>query len=591
MKKWIKNCCILGAWWFLGLNGVSFTLKEKHPAADGATAYFIGIKLNHDEYIYADSLTVSTDHPQADLQEWHMQATPLEQYDQQFNSNKQIFNQPTTLVATIKSPNDKPQASVAISYLSNLHTTPQFVFIPLNEQKIATEKSLEPTASLPPSAPTCTEHPSATCPPQQQQTTTLSVWTQHLFSLTDSWWLRLVLALLLGMLMSLTPCVYPMIPITIGILHAHKAASWHRHIALAFSYMIGVASMFATLGLSAAITGTLFGSLTGKPAVIVVIVAILGYFALSLFGLYQLKLPAFLTKPHAQRPTGSIISAFLFGFVSGTIASPCLSPGLAFLLSIVATLHSTLYGFFLLFMFGVGMSIPLIIIAASSTALTFMPRAGMWMVEIQKIFGILLIALCFYYLSNILSLVILLVLMGTALFILGMYYILSSKQYTQPLKSLYRLLGASALIGCAFLYYKAVAHTRQPLTPCPISWQTNYEQARALAQKKQSLLFVDVGAPYCSICKAIDRCLLHDMLIAPLINHMICVKIDASLPSSESFSKQFNIIGVPTIIIINPQSQQVVRRWGAELYSIEHKEFAKQLNELFAYSSKLTLGS
>lgn len=591
MNPWIKRYCLMTILGLMRLNAISFNLQKTHPAPPNAMTYQIGITLNPGEYLYADTIAISTNHPQADIQEWHIQTPPTEQYDKQFNTNKKVFAQSTMLTATISEAPSTAQASLVINYLTNQQTAPQFTFIPLSTPAATQATAQVQKQSTPSNTPLCPEPAVTTCSPQQQQTTTLNVWAQHLFSLTSSWWLRLLLALLLGMLMSLTPCVYPMIPITIGILHAHKAASWRKHIALAISYMLGVASMFATLGLSAAVTGSLFGSLTGKPVVIIIIVAILGYFALSLFGLYQLRLPSILTKPHAQRPTGSFISAFLFGFASGTIASPCLSPGLAFLLSIVATLHSTLYGFFLLFMFGVGMSIPLIAIAASSTALTFMPRAGMWMIEIQKIFGILLIALCFYYLSNILSLIILLVLMGTALFILGVYYLLSSKHYQQPLKTFYRFMGASALALAVFLYYKAIDYTHQPLTPCPIAWQTDYEPARTIALKTHTILFVDFGAPYCSICKAIDRCLLHDTLIAPLLNQMICVKIDASQPSTQALSKQFNIIGVPTLLMINPQSQQVMRRWGAELYSVEHEEFAKQLSELLVYSSKLSFGS
>lgn len=164
-------------------------------------------------------------------------------------------------------------------------------------------------------------------------------WASYISTLvqtTESTSLRLILVAALGMLLSLTPCIYPMIPITVGILQSQGSRSIARNFCLALSYTMGIASTFALLGLLAAYTGLLFGSFMTKPLVIIPLVALLVYLAGSMMGFYEMYTPRLLQNGSSSGG-GSLVSAFLFGAASGTVASPCLSPGLILLLTIVTS--------------------------------------------------------------------------------------------------------------------------------------------------------------------------------------------------------------------------------------------------------------
>ena len=230
--------------------------------------------------------------------------------------------------------------------------------------------------------------------------TSLSKYLQKALRTSESHIFRLFLVFFLGLLMSLTPCIYPMIPITAGILQAQGSSSIGRSFLLAFIYTLGTSTTFATFGLVAALTGHLFGQLLVNPIFMLIIISILVYLGLSMFGLYDMYVPKFMEQTNYHQKKGSLFSVFIFGAISGSIASPCLSPGLALLLSIVATLGNNVLGFLMLFIFGLGLSMPLLIVGTFSNSINMIPQNGPWMVEIKKLFGFMLLAMCVYLLSN-----------------------------------------------------------------------------------------------------------------------------------------------------------------------------------------------
>jgi len=263
------------------------------------------------------------------------------------------------------------------------------------------------------------------------QHTSWSDYVTALVSHTDSLLLRILLVLFLGILMSLTPCIYPMIPITMGILQSQGSRSIMRNFFLALAYTIGIATTFSLLGLIAVFTGQLFGSFLTHPLVIIPVVGLLGYLGFSMLGFYDMYTPKFLQLNHSNTKNGSLLSAFLFGAASGTVASPCLSPGLVLLLSIVATLGDKLLGFILLFSFGIGLSLPLLLIGTFSSSLALLPHAGTWMVEAKKLFGFMLLGMCFYFLKNIMSWSTLMWSISFFTIATGLFYLYHA-QYMQP---------------------------------------------------------------------------------------------------------------------------------------------------------------
>ncbi len=216
-------------------------------------------------------------------------------------------------------------------------------------------------------------------------------------------WYIITLAFIAGILVSFTPCVYPMIPITAGILQSQAQRSMLHNFFAALAYITGIALVYALLGYLSATTALIFGIWFSKPWFMILVSAFFLYLAGSLFGVYELHMPRFLQTHATTSKSGSIMQCFMFGIISGTVASPCLTPALALLLGIVAKQANPILGFFTLFSFSLGMGILLLIIGTFSGTLALMPRAGEWMNIIKSLFGFMIIATVVYFLKPMLG--------------------------------------------------------------------------------------------------------------------------------------------------------------------------------------------
>jgi len=419
-----------------------------------------------------------------------------------------------------------------------------------------------------------------------EKITKFSQWIQDKLRTSESLSLRLILVFLLGLLMSLTPCIYPMIPITAGVLQAQNSSSIGRSFLLAFTYTLGTSTTFAIFGLIAALTGHLFGQLLVNPFFILVIILILAYLGLSMFGLYDMYVPKFMSQEHNfnQKP-GSLLSIFIFGVISGSMASPCLSPGLALLLSIVATLGNNLLGFIMLFIFGLGLSMPLLIIGTFSNSINIIPQSGMWMMEIKKFFGFMLLAMCIYLLNNILPADLITWVKVIFVFGSGVYYLQNSSKHDGKRWYYFKnILGGLLIISSVLLSTQAFyqIYFKQELACENSNWHTNYESALKIAHAQNQKLLIDCGADWCSICKAIDKHVLNDPDVKNVLCDLVLLKVDATNQDSEPYmtiKNKYRLFGVPAILLINPQDQVLIKKWGSDLYDIPKSEFIQDLRE------------
>ena len=404
---------------------------------------------------------------------------------------------------------------------------------------------------------------------------------KHMATKSNVLWIRILIAFLLGLLLSLTPCIYPMIPITIGILQAQSSSSLARNFGLAMAYTMGIATTFALLGLAAALAGHAFGSFMNNPIVILVIIALLVYSALSLFGLYEIRIPRFLQGSNTSRG-GSFVAAFLFGAASGTIASPCLSPGLLFMLTLVATLKSFWAGFILLFAFAIGLSIPLLVVGTFSGSMNLLPRAGSWMVEIKYLLGFMLLGMCFYFLSNILAWPLLLILFAIFLFAAGVFYIYHARSVPSSLwRILSNLLGMLFIASSVMIAVKAAQSLYIPTTAQSNSakWISDYNEALQQAKQAKKQLFIFVHAPRCGACTDVEERLKSDRSMASLA-HIVAFQADLgkdSDPNTQTIVQTFNVLGAPVCILIDPQTQQVIKRWDGELDTAQFEDMITTL--------------
>ena len=210
-----------------------------------------------------------------------------------------------------------------------------------------------------------------------------------------------------GVLTSLTPCVYPMIPITAAIVGGQSAAeqagtaiaSKWRPMGLSLTYVMGLATVYAGLGLLAGLTGTMFGTVSANPWAYFTMANLLLLAALSMLDVLPVRVPSAILQRAANAGTGGrIAGAFVMGAASGLVAAPCSAPVMAAVLTWVSTTGSAALGFAYLFTFSLGMCTLLVIVGMSTGALSRLPRAGMWMVWVKKGFAFLMLGMAEYYL-------------------------------------------------------------------------------------------------------------------------------------------------------------------------------------------------
>ena len=277
-----------------------------------------------------------------------------------------------------------------------------------------------------------------------------SMFLESLLSTDHSLIFTLFAAYTAGILASFTPCIYPMIPITLGIVTSQRSTSMLNNFFLSLSYGVGIAMVYATLGYVSAKSSVMFGQWLGSPWFIMAMIALFIYLAFSMFGFYEMYTPRFLSnRSTSSYRGGSVTYSFLFGVLSGAAASPCLTPALAMLLGFAAKQGNPLVGFTVLFAFAMGISTLLIVVGTFSSALSLLPRAGMWMVEVKKIFGFLLLGVCINFATPLVTPMTITSLYAGLMLLAGLYYLSRSRsgnRFSIPFLLLGFLLSGSALM-------------------------------------------------------------------------------------------------------------------------------------------------
>lgn len=546
------------------------------------------VHLQPHEYVYQRAIVLSVDHPQVTLSPWHSEPQATDIYDTHKKESLIGFEHDFTLSthALTQSDINRDNVSLHITLASTVDNNPTEKIVPLQFMQ---QKKLELLEKESPIKPITYSQKAEQTKQEKTSSQGFKEWAKSIqddLLKTDSWFLKLLLALLLGILLSLTPCIYPMIPITVGVLQSQGSKSLLRNFFLSSAYTLGLATTFSLLGLLAATSGEAFGNMLGSPLFVVCIVTVLCYFAFSLFGLYNLHIPRFLQNKGSISAGGSFASIFLFGLASGTVASPCLSPGLALILTMVAALANKFLGFLLLFAFGVGVSTPLLIIGTFSGSVNLLPRAGMWMTEIQKIFGFMLFGMCFYYMNNVLPYWIIIIMLTLFSLCSGIYYLRSIGAHDTPVwRNIKTVLG---VCGIALSVYLAVESFQEIYYPAlddgvEATWYTDYDKAVKDAKEQNKKLFLDFWAPYCSICKLIAKSTLKNPAVAKALSEdYIVVSIngnDSNLEPFKTLKERYGIQGFPNLLIVDPQDGKELHRWRGEIEDEDNAEVVKELKK------------
>ncbi len=566
------------------------------------------------EYLYKESLHLTVNNPHVTLSPFVPSAEAQSFFDKASNRQRDGYTGTVTLSAKAEkeASREASDALIHAHFLVSSTKEPQETIVPLlfskAERPDQPQKQPAPTSSTPYAATPIQQ--SIPCEVQQPSVSgalipriinyfqtmivTIKEALTSLFTSTGSRVLRYAAALLLGIMLSLTPCLYPMIPITIGVLQSSGSSSTFKNFLLALVYTLGISTTFSLMGLIAALGSCVFGEIQGSPFIILPLALLLIYFGLAMLGFVQMYIPRFLQPKKSAVKGGSLLSAYVFGVISGTVASPCLSPGLVLILNYVTTISAnTLIGylesFSLLFMFGIGSSLPLLIIGIFSGSLNILPKAGIWMVEIQKLVGIMLISMAFYHLSHLERLLpwYLLVWVGVLSFVaLGTFYFTSIDDQEKKWMSRYKnSMGIFLIVVACILAVQGERAVYDRFHPEAKSspWLHSYEEAHDRAVKEHKPLFIDVGATYCSACKLLDKQIFAQEKIQHTLKQYIPLKIDADVHTDAYAQVKkrygFYISGFPTYLIVNPDTGAVIKKWSVEINQLSLDGIVNELEK------------
>jgi thiol:disulfide interchange protein DsbD len=426
------------------------------------------------------------------------------------------------------------------------------------QHELSEAKVLEPqTDSLSPAEPISSQHDSL-----------------HQLFKSKNWAIIFLSFYGFGLLLAFTPCVLPMIPVLSGIILGQgKRLSTHKAFLLSLSYILSMATTYAIVGEIVALMGSNLQVALQSEWAIGMFSGIFILLALSMFGFYDLKLPAawqmHLTKWSHSKAGGYYLGAAIMGCLSTLILSPCVTPPLIGVLGYIASSGDVTRGGLALFFLGLGIGTPLLLIGTSAGK--WIPKTGHWMNIIKAFFGILLFAVAINLLSRILPGVYIMGLWASLLIFTGIYSGALSRtrsqngKFTQGIGIMALVYGILILIGAS----QGNEDPLQPLSAHKLSSNTATapyltvrsvsEMQEILAAHKGKPIFIDFYADWCATCKTMEKTTLINPDVLKLLSQFIWIKADVTNinDGGKALLTAFQVIAPPTFIFINTQGEEM----------------------------------
>lgn len=371
-------------------------------------------------------------------------------------------------------------------------------------------------------------------------------------------------ALLGGLLVSLTPCVYPMIAITVSVFGARRVQSHWHGLGLSSAFVVGIICMFTPLGVVAGMTGSLFGSALQSPWVLCGIALLFFAMAASMLGAFELALPSVVTNRLASVGGVGPKGAFGLGLVCGLIAAPCTGPVLTGILTYIAKTQSASAGALAMLAFSLGLGIPFLLVGTFAVRL---PKSGAWMVHVKSILAIVLSVVALYYLATafpqlsawIEPSVRLWIVAGLAV-VTGLGLGAIHREFSSPALQDRILKGVGTFITTlgAFVLVAALTKPEREL-----NWNyQSLEQGQKSAHELNKPLLVDFTAAWCGACKELDKHTFADQAVSREASRFYAVKVDATDdedPNVVRSMKALGVVGLPTIVIFDAAGKEAHR--------------------------------
>jgi thiol:disulfide interchange protein DsbD len=367
-----------------------------------------------------------------------------------------------------------------------------------------------------------------------------------------------------GLLLNATPCVWPVIPITLSFFGGQAGGNRRQTFTLALFYVLGMALMYSTLGLVAALSGRSFGFVFQNPWVIGAICLFFAVMALSMFGLFELRPPAFIAN-RAQARRGPL-GAMSMGLIVGVVAAPCTGPVVTGLIAVIAVIASqlsateaALYGFTRFFALALGLGAPYLLLGWFSSATKALPRSGPWTEMVKRVFGLIMLGAALYFANSLMPRGVFKVLFPAYFLAAGVYLLFAEPELaaTKRLQTFKSAAGlATALFGIWSLVGVGLAAENRP---APIQWASYSPSAIEAAKADGKPVIIDFYADWCAPCRELDEITFQDPRVAERFKQFVAVKADMTRgndPKVNALREQYDVTGVPTIVFIGPDGQE-----------------------------------
>ena len=410
-----------------------------------------------------------------------------------------------------------------------------------------------------------------------------------------------------GLLLSFTPCVLPMIPILSGIIVGRgQRVTRAQGFTLSAAYVLGMAITYAIAGVAAGLSGAMLAAALQNPWVLGSFAAIFVILALSMFGFYELQLPAglqaHLAETSNQLPGGQYAGVFAMGALSAVIVGPCVAAPLAGALLYISQSRDGVLGGTALFAMALGMGVPLLAVGASAGAL--LPRAGPWMDTVKRFFGVLLIAVAIYLVSPLLPLAVQMLAWGALLIVSAVFLRVidplplqahSLQRFGKGLGVIALLAGAAYLVGA----FSGAQDILQPLSgvaarsvAAPTAAEPLFKRVTSGVELDAAVkaaattgkpVMLDFYADWCVSCKEMERFTFTDAQVQQRLAGMVKVQVDVTANSAEhqALLKRFRLFGPPGIIFFDKNGKEIN---GLRVIGFQSAEkFAGVLDEVLKF--------
>lgn len=374
-----------------------------------------------------------------------------------------------------------------------------------------------------------------------------------------SFWLAMGLIFVGGLLLNLTPCVYPLIPITLSFFGGRSQGSKGALTAHAGVYWLGMAITYSILGAFVSLSGRMLGEALTSPYVLGVIIVVILAMAASMFGLWEIKLPNSMNRL-ASSNRGGMLGTLIMGLTVGLLAAPCVGPFVVGLMTHVAQVGQVGYGLLAFFVLSVGLGLPLTILAFFTGSISRLPGAGDWMLWVRKFFGVVLVLMALYVARPLLGTQIFNWGMVLGAIIGGLYLAFMEKSGSGRFLAVKKILGLGIALGGLAFFYMANPAAVAPTGGGHIDWKPYSPALLKEAAHQGKPVVLDIRADWCSPCRKMEAETFPDPRVLEAMKGFMPVKLDVTKGvqgEAKALMTKWQVRGVPTLIFLDAKGQRM----------------------------------